>query len=101
MARYALTLIKWVRRAPSAVRRRFADERRAKLHSLRTRTAPLSSDLPIRSRPGMNPSRHSSDEKGDLTCIFWTTACIFWTTIRVARRRSAESDAWSHCPGRL
>ena len=30
---------------------------------LQTRTPPLSSDLPIRGRPGMNPSHHSSDEQ--------------------------------------
>jgi len=34
-----------------------------KTSRLRTRTAPLSSDLPIRGRPGMNPSHHSSDEQ--------------------------------------
>ena len=33
------------------------------LKPLPTRTAPLSSDLPIRGRPGMNPSHHSSDEQ--------------------------------------
>jgi hypothetical protein len=46
----------------SGERRRFAFAA-PETSRLRTRTASLSSDLPVRGRPGMNPSHHSNDEQ--------------------------------------